>query len=279
MRFDGCRAAALGGTWPPFDFSMSAGQSTPSSTSPASISSAKPPIRRFRYASTMTVFARSYSRQSGATSLDAETETCGSAARRRAGQPALVLGRDVGEEEVDRDRDTFDRLAIAFGDQLHDAVDLGIGQRCPDRAVVRHALADADAVAAQHVRGRLHPLEVVEPFAVDALDEGNVLEPGRGQVEGPLARALQQAVRRDRRAEDEVTELVRCSRQAPKRLENGVGGLTRRGGDLDDVALARLLLDGDEIGERPAGVDADAKPAGGGRLRRQGGRPSSRAGR
>ena len=104
--------------------------------------------------------------------------------------------------------------------QLHHALDLA--------GLQRHAHAPSDATrsrtpmqSARRTYGpRLGPLHVVQAEAVDALDERHVLEARGGQVEGARAAALEQAVGRDRGAEDEQRDVVRRRRARPRARSN-----------------------------------------------------------
>src|SRR5579862_3716281 len=174
----------------------------------------------------------------------------------RRGESLLVVGPHVREEKADRDRGTV-RSLCAPRDLRNDPLDLLVLERHPYRPVECDALTDADAVRPRDVRARLHPLHVEQRLAVDALDEGDVLEARRRQEDHALTLALEQAVRRHRRAEDEQLDLVRGNARATERVEDRRRRLRGGGRNLDRTPLPRCVVDDDEVGERAARVDSD----------------------
>ena len=94
--------------WPPFDFSSDHGR--PSALRGERLVEGR---RRsasssgFRYASTIAVVPRSYSRQIGATSCESDTGTPGPRSRERIARRELVLGVEVREQVADGDGDVL----------------------------------------------------------------------------------------------------------------------------------------------------------------------------
>ena len=109
----------------------------------------------------MVVLPRSYSRQTGATSLETRDRHVGQGLRAGLGQQPLVRRVEVGEEEVDGDRDAR-ILGVRGAHELDHALDLVRLQRHAHAAVGRDPLAHADAVRAPHVGPRLGPVQVVQ---------------------------------------------------------------------------------------------------------------------
>ena len=76
------------------------------------------------------------------------------------------------------------------------------------------------------------------------------------------ARVCENDVRGDRRAVEEVVDLVERHAgfltEAANALDDAPRRVVRRRGHLVDGDAPRLLIDEDEIGEGPADVDADA---------------------
>ena len=164
----------------------------------------------------------------------------------------LVLGVHEREEVGDRDRGNTVRIA--------QALDLLAQPRLVERhehgAVAQHALGNAHAARPRHEVPRLHPvqIEVIRPR--DTLDAQDVAEAVRRQQRDVGALALDEGVRRHRRAVDEVRDLVRVETRLGERVEDGLRRLRRRGEHLGHADLARLLVERDKIGEGAAGVDA-----------------------
>ena len=185
------------------------------------------------------------------------------AAAQALGQAPLVRGVHVGEQQVDRQRSPtvgrFGRLGEPLPDRRRDPLQLVVGQLRKHRAVGRHALAHADAVAPRHERHRLLPLQVVRVLLVDPLDERHVLEAVRGQVEDAGAAPLQHGVDAERGAQHQQRQLLDRDPRSRERVEHRPAGRCRRRRHLGDAQPAVCgRVDRDQVGEGAAGIDAHA---------------------
>ena len=99
-------------------------------------------------------------------------------------RPQLVLRVEVGEQVTHGDRGA---PASPAPPEQHGAQRLAVERL--DSRPPRPAARRADAVAPPHHRRGLAPAEVVVVLAVDALDERDVLEAARRQVDDARARA------------------------------------------------------------------------------------------
>ncbi len=179
-------------------------------------------------------------------------------------QPArglLVPPVPVGMEVADGDR-----LDLGPGQLAHGRLDRALVQRGFDGAVEADALAHVEPPRSRHQRdGRRHAqvvAVVLEPLA--HLDDVPVtsggehahggalpLQQGIGGHRGPVHDQLgtgQQGARVEPELGGEETEAV----------EHADGGIGRRGRGLRERGAA-VLVHRDQIGERPADVDADAE--------------------
>ena len=259
IRLTGWRVTASAATWPPLDFRKKQRERIPRSSSPrlqADRELADEPAQVRVDDDRVAALVLAPDRRDLAGDGDRHVRQL---APHGVGQELLVPRIDVGEQQVDGDADAARRLGVAGADEGHGGRDVLLRQGSPHGAVVEDALVDAEAVAAQHVGRRLGPLQVVQALAVDALDERDVLQARRGQVDGALAAALQQAVGGDGGAEDEEPDLVQGDAQAAHALQHRGGRVARRGRHLDLALAAVPLVDGDQVGEGAAGVDADAE--------------------
>ena len=152
--------------------------------------------------------------------------------------------------------------AAARADVLVEGPDLGAGEVEP--------AADAlDQVAGHDPRG-LHP-EVGVAVAVGHGLPGDLehrLVALGGEEAEPVDLALEQLVGGDGGAvadrRDRVTVAGGQAQQPEHLVDAGheaVGGVARRRGGLGGDQLAGVLVEGDDVGERAAGVDADPDPS------------------
>ena len=184
--------------------------------------------------------------------------------RERYGRPVVLLQQLAGGELVGR---LEVREQVTDGDRGTPAVQVSARELLPQPVAVERdelpallvqPLVDADAVAARDERRRLAPPVVVVVLARDALDERNVLEPFRRQVQHTGAGAGQHGVDADRRADHDVGDGGGVDAGGVQGGGHGVDRALRRRRHLGDRDGPGLLVDRDEVGERAPGVDADA---------------------
>src|SRR6267143_1460413 len=133
--------------------------------------------------------------------------------------------------------------------------DFTLGERV-DGAVGSHALPGADHVPAGHEWLGMMPGEIVQRRAVLAAQPQEVLKAGRRHQHDARTAALEQRVGRDGRAMNQDIDALCPERlQGPQQPQ---GGVLRRAPYFADLENA-IGPDCDEIGERPADVDADAR--------------------
>ena len=211
-------------------------------------------------ASTRVVTVRSYSRYSGHTSE--ESDTCASGCSRSSSVPHPLLVHRIGVAVEEAHADRREAFLSAPAGHLDRRRLVELPQ---DLAPVAHALGNLAHSLDRHDPLRLHP-EVGVPVALgDALprDLENVPEPlGRHQPEAvePL---LEERVGGDRRP---VRDRRHCARRRageaedlPDPLQHGERRVVGGGRGLGGEDLARRLVHRDDVGERAAGVDADAQ--------------------
>ena len=160
----------------------------------------------------------------------------------------------IAEQEVDGDGNGPLCLGHAATNDRGDARELGVRERDQDTPVFGYALVYPDAVPALGEGGGFDPGEVVVVSAVYALDEGDVFEPLRGQVEHPRARPLVEGVDGYGCPEDEVGDAFRAYSRGLQRVEYALMGDSRRRWPLGDQYLVAILVDGHQIGEGASGV-------------------------
>ena len=166
--------------------------------------------------------------------------------------PPFVIGRHVGEQEVDRHR-----LDGAFlPDLLRDGADPVLVERHVHRAVGHDPLVHLVAVAALDQRLRLDPGDVVVAAPVAPLDEGDVAKALGGHVGDLRALALQDCVGRHRRPQPDVAD-VRRRLEAPEPAQDAFVGVVGRRQDLPNIDRPGLRIVAHEIRERASDVDPD----------------------
>ena len=168
----------------------------------------------------------------------------------------LVLGIEVAEEQVDRDRERRRRRPVQLADRADDALDLGVLEDIDHIAPVIDPLAETETVSALHPRLGLDPAEVVGMRARDAADDGNVLEAVGPDVDHRRAGTFEVGVGGDRRAEHERPDGARWNCGGVESVEDSDGRLggSRRPLRYDD--RPRLLVDRHEVGKGASGVNA-----------------------
>ena len=179
--------------------------------------------------------------------------------------PLLVLRVGVGVQEADAQGGDALRLEPArdrAGTVLVEGPHLGAGEVEP--------AADALDQVTRDDPGRLHP-EVRVAVAVGHRLAGDLehrLVALGGDVAQGVDLALEQLVRGDRGAvadrADRVAVTLRKAQQPEHLVDAGhepVGRVARRRGRLGGDEHAGVLVEGDDVGEGAAGVDADADPA------------------
>ena len=115
-------------------------------------------------------------------------------------------------------------------------------------------LAHLEAQPPRHERLGLAADEVVHVGPVAAADLEHVAEAARRDERGPGAGALGQRVDDDRRAVDEVPHALEGDLAVGQAGEHALGQARRGRRRLGDAEVARLGVEGDEVGERAADV-------------------------
>jgi len=199
---------------------------------------------------------RSYSRQIGATRRDGHV---GEPLREELGDPLLVDRIGITEEEVDRDgHGTAVVLRQALRHGRAQARQRLLGQRRHDGAVFVHAFLDPQTVPVLAERVRLDPAEIVVVLAVQALNEQDILEPGRRDIEDPRPGALVQRIRGDGGAQDQEVDLARRNPRPFQSVEHRLLGRGRRRRPFRGDDALGGGLERNQVRKRAAGVDADA---------------------
>ena len=194
-----------------------------------------------RYASAAVVEARSYSRNSGASSCDATTCTPG-CRRRSSGRHRLLVRRIAeGEEQTDRDR-----LRIT-----------DIGERVElerfELAGRTDSAADAVTAVERHEWFRMLLAQAIQVRACLAAQVEQMLETRVAHVGRPGAPSLEQRVRRDSHPVREALELGLLCPDRPRGREHRLL-LPLCGRHLGRADAP--LLDEHRVGEGAADVDA-----------------------
>ncbi len=160
--------------------------------------------------------------------------------------------RRVTEREEQRDGD---RLGPQGANGIDHASHFPIGQRrqCPVRP---HPLGNAHHLVARQERRRMTARQIVQRDPILPPQPQQILEPRRGDERDPRAAPFQERVRRDGRAVYEDVDRRPALPQGVDRPKQADGWITRRARDLAD-GQGPVGSGGDQIGERPADVDAD----------------------
>ena len=189
----------------------------------------------------------------------------------RVRQATLVRGVAEGEQQRHRHRPGRGRQPP---DGRHHSRDLGLREG-HDGARRSHSLDHADDVPALHQGRGVVARQIVQRRPVLAPQPQEVFESGGGDERHARAAALEESVRGDRRAVHEHVDgdagrgtgdtSARCTPppspiphpdqciDRPKQAHRRIPGRTRHLADLE----AAVGCDRDEIGKRPADVDAD----------------------
>jgi hypothetical protein len=168
----------------------------------------------------------------------------------------LVRRVGIGVQERDGDAgDPFGREDLCGGAHVFEL------DRDVHRPVEEQALGDRDPQAPGHKRRRVLPEQVVRIVAVAAPDLEDVTEAPGGKQPDHGARPGQQRIEPDRRSVQEVlghTETLLRHRGCDG-CEHAFLGRIRGRRLLAHANLSRLVVVEDQVGERPAYVDADAR--------------------
>ena len=200
---------------------------------------------------------RSYSRISGTSSLDSVTATSGSASRR-----IRPTRRSWAGFAYAWSRHT-PTASIPLGAQpVGEAPHLVGIDRAPHGAVDQDPLVDLEAEVARRDRPRPLHVEVVHVVAVLAGDLDRVAEALGRDERGPGALALDEGVREERGAVEDVRHLAGGhARRAEDGLDPRDHGVVRPvgGGEhLADLERPAVLAGEDQVGEGAADVRAHA---------------------
>ena len=181
---------------------------------------------------------RSYSRNTGSTSLESETSAAGCSSREDLGGAALVRGVGVAVQEHDGDRG--DALG---GDRARGGAHRRLVERLELVAVVVDAPGDLEDLLGRHRPLRLDPGEQAgRARDVLAADLQHVLKPVGDQQRRRAALALEDQVGRDRRAVQHARDVVAgeaaCDR---KTVRDAVARSLRDGScGVDGVLAVRM---------------------------------------
>ena len=96
-------------------------------------------------------------------------------------------------------------------------------------------------------------------FPANALDKGNVLKAGRGDIGhlGPFV--FQQRIGGHRGAVNQLLHGGQWDLSLGQRIEQRFGGLARGRKDLTQMNFTSAFVQSDQVGKSAAGVNADAK--------------------
>ena len=186
----------------------------------------------------------------------------GQGADERLGGDALVLRRAVGVQIAHRHR-----LDLLGGEGANGRAQRGTPERRRHDAVSPDALAHRQAQMARHQRIRRGLAKRVAVVLESLAHLQDVAMPLGGEQAEPRALALEQRIGRDRGSVDDTIGGAKKrsplnAERAGKQLQSGEHAdrlIPRCRGGLGDRNTA-VVVDGDEIGERAAHVDADAIP-------------------
>jgi hypothetical protein len=168
-----------------------------------------------------------------------------------------VVGVEVRVEEAD-----CDGLDSGFAQARRQDAALGLVQRAQHGAVGQDALVELEAEAALDEGRRLAPEEVVHVRDAKPAQLEHVPEPGRGDERGRAAAPLEDGVRRDGRAVDDLGDgaaVVRCERTDGLDDRAVVARWRREQLANEHTPLAAVQ---DHVRERAADIDADARRRG-----------------
>ena len=167
----------------------------------------------------------------------------------------LVVGIAVDE----RDRDRLDTVPEEPVERVANA---RFVERLKDAAGVLDPFGNLDAVDPGGKRLWLLPLEVIEAGHAKTPDLEDVAEPGGGDEARPDAPLLQDRIRGDGSAVDDLFDLSSGDPDARQgdfeALRNTAAVVVRGRRNLDGKSMPRVSEE-DEIGERPADIDTYTK--------------------
>ena len=179
----------------------------------------------------------------------------GSKARNRAGDSHLVRRIDVGMQE-----DDGDRLDAGRRNRIRDDVDRGHGKRHAHIALCVDTLGDFKAQMPRHERFARRGMKIVKVGTIAAADRDDIAKAfGRDQRRAHTL-SLGDGVDHRRSAVNE--KRYRVGREPGlatlrDRMNDALRRVLRRGQRLADINLAGSLFEGDEVGERAAGVSGN----------------------
>ncbi len=157
------------------------------------------------------------------------------------------------------DRDSLDLLRL---EGEHGRFQRRLVERPQRRAFRADALVDLGAALARNQRRGLAHVVVVDGWPGLAPEFQHVAEPLGRQQAGARAPALDDDVGRDGRAMAEIADLravdAGIGHELPQPGLDGLGGIARRGGHLEEADRAVILVHQDEVGERATDVDTDS---------------------
>ena len=187
---------------------------------------------------TAAVLARRYSRNSGHTSDETDSQASGHLLAHDRRRGALVRGVEIGVQEAD------DHRLHALGPQAaHRRAHLADVERLEHVALGVEPLADLEAPPPRHQGRRLLEVHVVEPGADLAADLQHVAEAARHEHAHARGLALDDGVGRHRGGvhhRGHVAAAGPAFREAAlERGHEAVGRVLRRGGHLDHAHLRR----------------------------------------
>ena len=198
---------------------------------------------------------RSYSLMSGSTSALMQRVVAGAMPGDDLLDPLLVRRVEVGVQQADRDR------LDPFGDEKPGgALDAGLVERRVDLALGVDPLVDLDPPAPLDQGRRLGPAHVVEPRHAQIADFEHVAEAARGDQPGLGALVLEDRVRGDRSAVQQLDDAPAADlgEQRGQPVDDGAGIVVDGGRHLLGVALAPIAEQHD-IGKGAADIDPGAE--------------------
>ncbi len=158
-------------------------------------------------------------------------------------QPCLVDRRHVGGEKADRDRFIATSLKRRHKRQRN----LGLIERRNDRTCGIEPLGDLKAILPPNGRHRLCITQVINVAAIVTLEKQDIPEPTCRHECNPGAFALQDGVRRDRRAVNEIGNDGGIETGCLERSKGTLVWIGRRARHLDDFDATPVHRD--KIGE------------------------------
>ena len=173
-----------------------------------------------------------------------------------------MVGVGVGVEVADGNG-----LHLRVATPPHHLLDVFHSQRLEHRAVLVHPLLHLEPEVAGHERARLLEPHVVEIGTIAPADLEHVPEPAGGDERRFHTLPLGDRVDDHGAAMDEVSKRVRREIRQRDRVEHPLRQVAGPGQRLGQAGGGRVLVEEDEIGERPADVGRDPEAHAAGRRR------------